>query len=134
MQMYAKANFIAIPLDEVHNVLSNLTFASRQLPAVKYIISRSQVIAHPHQLTLPPLPKSLPQTVLKVPARAEKSVPLYRGDNEFTILGDGNYTFKTVSLINSRYPLPKSLPLGRRDLLSLQAVKKSGVSQMRNLS
>ena len=23
MQMYAKANFIAIPLDEVHNVLSN---------------------------------------------------------------------------------------------------------------
>ena len=28
----------------------------------------------------------------------EKSVPLYRGDNEFSILGDGNYTFKTVSL------------------------------------
>ena len=38
-----------------------------------------------------------PQTVLKVSARAEKSVPLYRGDNEFTILGDSNYTFKTVS-------------------------------------
>ena len=39
--------------------LSYSTFASRQSPAVKYIISRSEVIAHPHHLTLP-LPKSLP--------------------------------------------------------------------------
>ena len=34
--------------------MNNSTFASRQLPAVKYIISRSKVIAHPHQFTLPP--------------------------------------------------------------------------------
>ena len=63
--------------------LSYSTFASRQSPAVKYIISRSEVIAHPHHLTLPP----------------------------------------------SLNPSPRG-----RDLLSLQAVKKSGVSQMRNLS
>ena len=54
MQMYAKANFIAIPLDEVHNVLSNSTFASRQLPAVKYIISRSKMIAHPSSTHVTP--------------------------------------------------------------------------------
>ena len=35
--------------------------------------------------------------ILKVSARAEKYVPPYRGDNEFSILGGGNYTFKTVS-------------------------------------
>lgn len=34
--------------------INDSTFASRQLPAVKYIISRSKVIAHPHQFTLPP--------------------------------------------------------------------------------
>ena len=72
--------------------ITNSTFASRQLPAVKYIISRSKVIAHPHQFTLPP-----PHTVLKVPARVEKSVPHYRGDYEFSILGGGTFTFKTVS-------------------------------------
>ena len=38
-----------------------------------------------------------PQTVLKVSARVEKSVPLYRGDNEFSILAVGNFTFKAVS-------------------------------------
>ena len=38
-----------------------------------------------------------PQTVLKVSARVEKSVPLYRGDNEFSILTGGTFTFKTVS-------------------------------------
>ena len=39
----------------------------------------------------------LPQTVLKVPARVEKSVPHYRGDYEFSILTGGTFTFKTVS-------------------------------------
>ena len=38
-----------------------------------------------------------PQTVLKVSARVEKSVPHYRGDNEFSILAGGTFTFKTVS-------------------------------------
>ena len=38
-----------------------------------------------------------PQTVLKVSARVEKSVPHYRGDYEFSILGGGTFTFKTVS-------------------------------------
>ena len=38
-----------------------------------------------------------PQTVLKVSARVEKSVPLYRGDYEFSILTGGTFTFKTVS-------------------------------------
>ena len=47
----------------------------------------------PYRLICPP------QTVLKVSARVEKSVPPYRGGNEFSILGDGNYTFKTVSPI-----------------------------------
>ena len=42
-------------------------------------------------------PSFLPQTVLKVSARVEKSVPHYRGDYEFSILGGGNFTFKTVS-------------------------------------
>jgi|GEM_PF-6514617 len=42
-------------------------------------------------------PSFPPQTVLKVSARAEKSVPHYRGDNEFSILGGGIFTFKTVS-------------------------------------
>ena len=47
------------------------------------------------------------QTVLKVAARVdevvalmksvEKSVPLYRGDNEFSILSGDIFTFKTVS-------------------------------------
>ena len=36
-----------------------------------------------------------PQT--KVSARVEKSVPLYRGDNEFSILAEGTFTFKAVS-------------------------------------
>ena len=40
---------------------------------------------------------SPPQTVLKVSARVEKSVPHYRGDNEFSILAGGTFTFKTVS-------------------------------------
>ena len=39
----------------------------------------------------------LHRTVFKVSARVEKSVHLYRGDNEFSILGGGNYTFKTVA-------------------------------------
>ena len=40
----------------------------------------------------------LHRTVFKVSARVEKSVHhLYRGDNEFSILGGGNYTFKTGS-------------------------------------
>ena len=43
------------------------------------------------------LPLPPPQTVLKVSARVEKSVPLYRGDNEFSILTGGTFTFKTVS-------------------------------------
>ena len=46
--------------------------------------------------------------ILKVSARAEKYVPPYRGDNEFSILGGGNYTFKTVSPENAfhrRVPL-----------------------------
>ena len=38
-----------------------------------------------------------PQTVWKVSARVEKSVPHYRGDNEFSILTGGTFTFKTVS-------------------------------------
>ena len=38
-----------------------------------------------------------PQTVWKVSARAEKSVPHYRGDNGFSILSWGTFTFKTVS-------------------------------------
>ena len=38
-----------------------------------------------------------PQTVRKVSARAEKSVPHYRGDNGFSILTEGTFTFKTVS-------------------------------------
>ena len=38
------------------------------------------------------------QTVLKVSARVERYVPHYWGDYEFSILGGGNYTFKTVSL------------------------------------
>ena len=38
-----------------------------------------------------------PQTVWKVSARVVKSVPLYRGDNEFSILTGGTFTFKTVS-------------------------------------
>ena len=38
------------------------------------------------------------QTVLKVSAIVEKSVPLYRGDNEFSILTGGTFTFKTVPL------------------------------------
>ena len=42
-------------------------------------------------------PSFLPQTVLKVSARVEKSVPHYRGDYEFSILGGGTFTFKTVS-------------------------------------
>ena len=37
-----------------------------------------------------------PHTVLEVSARVKKSVPLYKGDNEFSILEGGNYTFKTV--------------------------------------
>jgi len=40
---------------------------------------------------------SLPQTVLKVSARVEKSVPLYRGGKEFSILTGSTFTFKTVS-------------------------------------
>lgn len=44
---------------------------------------------------------SPPQTVLKVSARVEKSVPLYRGDNEFSILTGGTFTFKTVSPIRN---------------------------------
>ena len=47
----------------------------------------------PYRLICPP------QTVLKVSARAEKSVPLYRGGNEFSILTGGTFTFKTVSPI-----------------------------------
>ena len=42
-------------------------------------------------------PYSHPQTVWKVSARVVKSVPLYRGDNEFSILGGGTFTLKTVS-------------------------------------
>ena len=38
-----------------------------------------------------------PQTVRKVSARAEKSVPHYRGDNGFSILTGGTFIFKTVS-------------------------------------
>lgn len=38
-----------------------------------------------------------PHTVLEVSARVKKSVPLYKGDNEFSILEGGNYAFKTVS-------------------------------------
>ena len=37
------------------------------------------------------------QTVWKVSARVEKSVPHYRGDNGFSILGGGTFTFQTVS-------------------------------------
>ena len=44
-----------------------------------------------HQAPMPP------QTVWKVSARVEKSVPLYRGDYEFSILTGGTFTFKTVS-------------------------------------
>ena len=56
-----------------------------------------------------------PQTVLKVAARVdevvalmksvEKSVPLYRGDNDFSILTGGTFTFKTVSPIIKRVEL-----------------------------
>ena len=42
-------------------------------------------------------PYSHPQTVWKVSARAEKSVPHCRGDYEFSILTGGTFTFKTVS-------------------------------------
>ena len=42
-----------------------------------------------------------PQTVLKVSARVEKYVPHYRGDDEFSILTGGIFTFKTVSPVNS---------------------------------
>ena len=43
---------------------------------------------------------SLPlHTALKVPAGAEKSVPLYKGGNEFSILTGDTFTFKTVSPI-----------------------------------
>ena len=38
-----------------------------------------------------------PHTVLEVLARVKKSVPLYKGDNEFSILEGDNYAFKTVS-------------------------------------
>ena len=38
-------------------------------------------------------------------------VPLYRGDNEFPILGDGNYTFKAVS--------PRLSEKSRRELKSM---------------
>ena len=44
---------------------------------------------------------TLPRTVWKVPARAEKSAPLYRGGNEFSILTGGTFTFKTVSPVGS---------------------------------
>lgn len=40
--------------------------------------------------------KPTTQTVWKVSARAEKSVPHYRGDNGFSILSWGTFTFKTV--------------------------------------
>ena len=49
----------------------------------------------PLSFDLPPPP----QTVWKVSARAEKSVPLYRGDYEFSILTGGTFTFRTVSPI-----------------------------------
>ena len=49
-------------------------------------------------------PYSHPQTVWKVSARAEKSVHHYRGDYEFSILGGGNYTFKTVSPVTAWQP------------------------------
>ena len=35
--------------------------------------------------------------ILKVSARVEKYVPPYRGDNGFSILTGGTFTFKTVS-------------------------------------
>ena len=44
-----------------------------------------------------PPPPTHTQTVRKVSARAEKSVPHYRGDNGFSILTGGTFTFKTVS-------------------------------------
>ena len=49
----------------------------------------------------------LPSTAIYNPPRlsylksldeSRKVCTPYRGDNEFSILGDGNYTFKTVSL------------------------------------
>ena len=58
-----------------------------------------------------------PQTVLKVSTRAEKSVPHYRGDNGFSILTGGTFTFKTV------FPTPdclKSLGESRKVCTPLQ--------------
>ena len=61
-----------------------------------------------------------PQTIsfLKVSARVEKYVPPYRGDNEFSILGGGNYTFKTVSdylILKVSTRAEKSVPHYRGD-------------------
>ena len=41
----------------------------------------------------------------KLSARAEKYVPHYRGDNDFSILTGGTFTFKTVSPIIKRVEL-----------------------------
>ena len=61
-----------------------------------------------------------PQTVLKVSARVEKSVPHYRGDNEFSILAGGTFTFKTVSSNQSIGLHPSRLSeKSRRELKSL---------------
>ena len=57
-------------------------------------------------------PSFLPQTVLKVSARVEKSVPLYKGDNDFSILAGGTFTFKTVSPENAFH---RRAPLSTRE-------------------
>ena len=41
--------------------------------------------------------------------RVEKNVPHYRGDNEFSILTGGTFTFKTVSLAGGKNTCTQSL-------------------------
>ena len=70
----------------------------RHTPSSKKIYPRKSSLRNSFELFVWRLrASSPPQTVWKVSTRAEKSVPHYRGDNKFSILGGGNYTFKTVS-------------------------------------
>ena len=65
-----------------------------------------------------PSPPSPQKNVLKVSARVEKNVPHYRGDNEFSILTGGTFTFKTV--------FPSVAGLAVAELLEASSIQVAG--------